>query len=697
LTNKIRAMIPTALQPGEILAHSIGTCHCPTSRSHTKAKARASPNCQTDTKIVSFDFFCQLCGQKVIYPHATSLMKINHSQTLSSYGTIIAIILALAGCTFTPHEEYVAPIQPPEPISVSFVVNDPAFKDPYYLLAATRFNFRLKDLANPIIRGEITVDGTLINSSITNNNGVDFSLNPYYMSAGTHTVNLVLFVDTQTRSLANILGGEFYVVEQSFTVIVDSTVPTFQDPVTASLEDGFLTLRWKAVAQRNFMYKIRRSGSAIGFLPDTLVYDTRENHFVDPGYVGGMLNYQIIAIGFGFEKVVGSGSFDQSQGDFKVTKDANRVVRLVWSQNFINIQNTQMTIQMGSKKRTQPFTSSGNITLDTLGLTEGLTIFINFARTGYLSQMTGSTWTVSPTPNLKPFILYAMLKQQNKLLIASEKFIYRYNLQGGLVLEDSLSLVDAGVTELWSLIVSQDGSHALMSGRPAGFKLFDPLNFDKITSYDIEPVTRKFTDSTYQVSPVGLGSVSNNGLVTVVFGRGKSYTMVLDINNGKVIWNSPPGTYEMPIISKDGNFLKADIYDPYQGQLYKRTGDGFTLLGVVDLGDCAFLPNGTELINFSRISNSTENVRVSAYNLISPPPQPTEPFAIIRSATIPIQDLPNAITYDQSTNLLALRYLEQTKLMETSNFTYVKTIPGQGLIFANNYVLMSNGFIEEVK
>lgn len=81
--------------------------------------------------------------------------------------SVWGVFFILSSCTFEPHDEYISQLQPPEPVAVSFIINDPAFNDPYYLLRATMFYFRLKELDNAIVSTEVKLNGVPVSSMIT--------------------------------------------------------------------------------------------------------------------------------------------------------------------------------------------------------------------------------------------------------------------------------------------------------------------------------------------------------------------------------------------------------------------------------------------------------------------------------------------------------------------------------------------------
>lgn len=617
------------------------------------------------------------------------------------------VFLILSSCTFEPHDEYISQLQPPEPVAVSFIINDPAFNDPYYLLGATRFYFRLKELDNPIVSTEVKLNGVPVSSAVINNNVV-FLLEPDRMKVGSHNVDMTLHVDTESGSLANQLGGEYYIIKQSFTAIIDPNPPVFNS-FEGGVENGLLSLRWSVPLKSNFVYKIKRTGGSNSvFLSDTVLFDTNADHFIDPGFVGGSVHYKVVASGYGFEKPIGSGTVELAPADFDVIKDDEGIVRLQWSNSYVDIENVQLSIRTSRnvlQERSFPFTPSGNINLGTLDFKDQIEVWLTLFRKGYSTQATKINFHLPAVPNIKPFTRFNILTPHHKLLIATEDKLYRYSLDG-FVLEDSLSLPSQGIHSLVSLAVSPDGSRAFVSGEGGSLISFDPVEFGKITRHDIRPTTTKISGSE-DVPHVVLGNVSNNGFLTAHFSiwRVGYYTMVFDTNTSQDIWHSPPGNDFAPTISDDGKYLAADIGVPdgdYEGWVFKRDGNGYTNIGKIEAGHHLFLPGGAEVMSFSRLGpyyNPYEGAFLSVFNLLDPPHQPDESFNRIRNLDLPYSESIDllGISYDELTGSLILRYPDVVKLMDPATLSYEKTIDGNQIYFSSNYLINASGFIEAFK
>ncbi|GGF50766.1 hypothetical protein GCM10011339_44130 [Echinicola rosea] len=553
----------------------------------------------------------------------------------------------------------------------------------------------MKELDHKIISSEIKLDGSLINSTIYKNS-IDFILNSESMEIGEHRIDMVLHVDTESGSLANVAGAEFYVIKQSFKVIIDPTPPEF-DSYRGGFENGYLTYRWNGPdSQSNFIYEILRHG-----LRDTLIYDPQANHFIDYGYVGGAQSNMIRAKGFDFKEVIGSDEVYQIPADFKLTKDAEGMVRLVWSNSVINTEKVQMSIMEYSlfdSPKPYPYSSSGEILIGKPGFMQELHVIISLYRTGYLSQKASISVDLKPTPNLKPFIAYAMLKERNKLLITSNETMYRYDLEG-FVLEDSLSLNDQGLNKNLSLTVSPDESKVFISDDYGHLISFNPIDFN-VTHHKIEPTIEKFTDQNSLLTTVKLGNVTDNGLLAMKFWKGDHYAMVLDTNGGEVLWHSPPSNHYAPTVSNDGEYIAVDLgvpYANYEGWILKLKDGHYHPMGKIDGGDHAFLPGGKEVMSITRqseLTHYTDGDYIRVYNLMSPPQDTNSTFNRLRDFSIPYKSGLNKMDYDPITNLIGFTYSDNIDLFDLNTMQFEQSFSGPLLQYSNGHLLNKAGFIK---
>lgn len=605
-------------------------------------------------------------------------------------------------CTFDLNEKYVSSIKAPEPINVTFEVNDPRLKDPYYLLEPTWFHIRIKELGDAILSSQIRIDGKLVDSYV-HEGTVSFILNPYQMEIREHTLEMILLADTKSGSLANSVGAEFYDIRQSVRIIIDPSRPVFHG-FQAGFEDGYLAMRWVGPRDKNnFIYKLTRYNPNYFPLPDTTLFDARTQYFIDPGFVGGELSYSLRAKGFDFEIRIGEDLIRSFPVDFKLVKDHQDRVKLVWTKSEINPENVVLSVlwvRPGEEERSYRFSSSGELHLGELGFMEGAFINVYLHREGYSTQKFGITLTLEPTANLKAFSHFTLLKENNKLLIGSEESIYRYDLDG-YILEDSLVLQTLNLSRIVSFVSSRNESRVYLSDDTGNLVSVDPLDFSKVNRHNLATLVPDLDDNpNAQFSLLFLGNTAENGILTVNFMKGRRYSMVVDTHNNKLLWLSPPGNNYPPTVSDDGHYLAVDIYDPgfnLEGWILKRTEGTYQRLGKIYLGDHYFLPGGKEVMTVTRrteIKIEPEANYIKVVDFTKVPENHNGYFSSVRESLMTYKQELFRIGYDPISNYLWFTNGESIDLFSPSSMRMEKSYNGGFFLYANNYLLHRSGFIK---
>src|SRR5258706_10534366 len=120
------------------------------------------------------------------------------------------IFLTCATCTFTPGHKYINPISaPPSTIQVFVNMNDPNFSDPYALKFPTTFSFTIYGTSHPIIGLELSLDGVPF-SALSADQPIQFTIDPYPLADGAHSVKILIKIATESGSLAERLRAAYY-------------------------------------------------------------------------------------------------------------------------------------------------------------------------------------------------------------------------------------------------------------------------------------------------------------------------------------------------------------------------------------------------------------------------------------------------------------------------------------------------------
>jgi len=256
-------------------------------------------------------------------------------------------VLFLLDCTYKPTDKFVNPINPPpSTIKVSVDVLDPNFKDPYQLIFVTNFTFSIDSTTNPIIFSQVYLDNSSQNY-VLNGNKLNFTLDPCQIPNGTHTVKIQLKIGTSSGSLADKLGGEYYPIEKTFTVVVDHDPPKSSDPINFSMQNGYLTLQWTKPSKTNFQYRIVHYSYNLSLGGDTVITDPTINKFIDKGYVGGKVSYWIYAFNScTFDPVLAAAvsEVNVTPTVFTVSYNNDFMETILWNQKLINDTSTTVSV-----------------------------------------------------------------------------------------------------------------------------------------------------------------------------------------------------------------------------------------------------------------------------------------------------------------------------------------------------------------
>ncbi len=609
----------------------------------------------------------------------------------------VLAVIGIHGCVFQPHEEFVKTITPPEAITVTLELNSPVFNHPYYLIERTNFHIKLQDTGYPLIASEVVVGGSLIQSQVENNRDLYFLLDPYQHRVGNHTVSIRCYLDTKSGSLANIVGMENYVVDQSFEIRIDSTPPVF-DSFQAEIENGYLTFNWKNQSNlQNFVYTIQRKNHPYLPIPDTVIFDPKINRFIDYGFIGGNLDYKIIAKGFGFETVLGEGSIYHKAADFTITREPAGQTRLSWTNRQFAGANQELHIKPQyyfSGEIKVPFTSSGQVELGYYHFAQLLMLNVEFYSLNNNSRKHVELVEYIPIPSLKPFTFFRLLGKSNKLLIGNAEMLYRYNLEETIHVEDSLRFSDLGLT--WTnnaAVVCPDESRIYISGKwenihESKFLSLDPHNFDDIQPQVMNSILSSINFPIGDSYPLVLENVSNNGLITMgVAGN----SLLYDIYEEKVIWHTSQNMNYLPAVSADGKFLTVNTFESWVYEIREGKAHKY---GRIDPGYLIFLNNGTEIMTAPHPINrwGTDATHLTVFDLSNPPVNPDSYLTRLRSDDMPsLLDL-YGVNYEPVSGYLAFSYSDQLKLYNVTSMSFEKTYPGY-FLYVDKYLLYNEGFI----
>lgn len=607
-------------------------------------------------------------------------------------GTASILLLVFTSCTYTLKDEYINPVLPPEPLNLVVEINDPNFTDPYLLDWPTTFELKFTT-TKPILESNVFLDGALYPSTYSNQL-LRFNLSPLNMNVGTHTVKIEMKFRTLSGSLVDQLAGEYYLVEEEFQVVTTNTIPLPINPLIASMENGYMILRWDMGSGRSYRYTLAKYKVVNGasFFIEQDDFFGAKKMYVDSGFVGGTINYVLnISNAFGSSQI-GSITKRVKPAEFEITYDENNVGSLIWK----NPATTANITLSGPKGSETVSLNVGKILLDTffLGDQKNYRVFVH--RNTFPLQMYDSIFTVQKAPsNLIPFKNQLILPEASKLILLDQYKLSRYSLPEFSKEEELYSVY--GFSQ--QMVASSDESNLVV-----GNTRFNPLKLSEFSG--INP-TLKQPDGNYQYFPFqSLSSLSNTGLIAANFmynGSHKAGVHNLAMNTAlDVIEWSEDLNDDTPLISDDGLYLVVNNSEQTIGRVYKKIAGTWTLIGNVP-------PNKKYWRGHSTTELIIIGTSVQVFDVTTLPDEngffvPLRSHSFINTSVIDIgYDQPSQNIYVQS---LSSDYYSTIKIYSINNFILtgrakaylppVAPVPTRH-IYSNNFHFLTNGYGEKLK
>lgn len=196
----------------------------------------------------------------------------------------------LCSCIFSPDNENFLEIDqdatPPEITNQTLDLDI----DTLYVWKYTRFNFDLKSNAQQISSVVVTYG----DHKLTFQSGKgSFDVNPHTYPEGTSRVEIKVYTNSGTGSLADAIGAEGYELKNEWVLIVEKP----KDPeihLTSSIENGFLKFSWNKFDKPNFhSYRLVIQNDGIFETYYREYTDENITSFVDSLFVGGKITLSL--------------------------------------------------------------------------------------------------------------------------------------------------------------------------------------------------------------------------------------------------------------------------------------------------------------------------------------------------------------------------------------------------------------------
>lgn len=188
-------------------------------------------------------------------------------------------------CEYVPTAENFVDINPPEPthqLDLRLFPVEDTIK--IFNRSDLKFQFNtygLKMLGATISLGNKNYTATSENPTI--------SIEPTEYTPGVYTLTARFYSGSGTGSIADRLGGEGYMIEKQYQVLIDGSDAEPITPIYTINKDDLLELSWPVCTNYNFYsYVLKKGHQKISEIKNRNL-----THYVDSTYVGGNAGYEI--------------------------------------------------------------------------------------------------------------------------------------------------------------------------------------------------------------------------------------------------------------------------------------------------------------------------------------------------------------------------------------------------------------------
>lgn len=202
---------------------------------------------------------------------------------------IFLIGIVTGGCTFAPEAtKPLTQVSPDPPATVNITLNDIS-EDTIRLSGPVNFSYSIQTSGTTIRESEVIFAGVTLVKSLTIESTGTFSISGSTLRSGTFELKIQFVSNSGTGSLADQAGAENIQVWRKWIVIIDIDPPS-KPVLTASTQNGFLTLSWTPYAKDNFVkYTFYRNGYFS--MSPVVITDRNVTSYVDSAFMGGVGYY----------------------------------------------------------------------------------------------------------------------------------------------------------------------------------------------------------------------------------------------------------------------------------------------------------------------------------------------------------------------------------------------------------------------
>ena len=207
----------------------------------------------------------------------------------------IAGIFILQSCEFQPNSENFIEITPPD-TTRTIQINLSPLETQYIFTVPTLVNYDLNTFDLSVYNVEFFIGDQSIHSG-TEAVGY-FTFDPEPWGIGTQTLTMVVTTNTNTGSLADLMGAEGLLFQNSWSVLLDGGSPAPVEITDIFNDDGMLKIEWEEYERINFQkYIVYKNFSNKEWEGEKHILaeitDPETTEFYDASYIGDTATYWV--------------------------------------------------------------------------------------------------------------------------------------------------------------------------------------------------------------------------------------------------------------------------------------------------------------------------------------------------------------------------------------------------------------------
>jgi len=453
-----------------------------------------------------------------------------------------------------------------------------------------------------------------------NENQFFFEFDPTTLSNGGHSFVLKGFTSTETNSLADVTGREYYELTKEFKVYVDLVPP---DPVVIDsiyVADGTLNIAWKKPEKSNYI-KLKINSKVYYDCPDSDCgfyrniglnkdLDKDSEFYKDFDYGGFKIAYSVDIIGYGYQVAGPLRTFDTEPVKVSAEYKDNSKIYFSWDSLLLYKNNLSIQINDGpsAKHADLVFSESGEYQDEfdiEIGFFEYFSFVIDTKQDNIYNGVRKhkSTFEFLMGERFHPIreIKYAAGTDKIFVVKPGSSKIYRYDYKT-LTLEDSSTFIGQSPRAQVQLLLSQNGSALYYKFQNYLYQI-DPQSLEVLKTIDMSEVLDESSNWIY-TNKINL---ANNHLLSFELVNGR---YIVDLKSETVVSKLPNiGYFDSTIDPSGTQFVYGDsIYQIVNGELYAQASVASPTLtpeGLERLAPIGFTASGNEFIYYTYGSKMT--------------------------------------------------------------------------------------------